>query len=218
MEAFPRLSKGNGVPARDPKLHWVETVEANSKIRFRCWSPAIWEVWTHYSGRTQPCFENHDLCKGGHDESTLRWYGYVFGYHEHRRGPGFVQLTVGAARLWMAQIADGVSLRGMVFDIQRGASKKGPQLLNVVHYVHNSEEQMGKDCDPQLSLFRMWHVNHLGHALKLSLVSGPADIPEGLSDDGCLKTHTGALSSKEGKRASRGKSTSRKPNRKREPA
>ena len=214
MTEPPRLSKGTGIPAPNPRLHWVETVEANSKIRFRVWSPAIWEIWTHFTGRTKPCFENHELCQGGHDEATLRWYGYVFGWHEARRGKAFLQLTVGAARKWFDQIAQGVSLRGMVLDVSRGTSKKGPQVLNVVQYVHVGQNEMGQDCDPQHSCFRMWKVNHLGNAFKLSLVSGPEDIPESLENEGCLKTDAGALSSKDPATASRTKRESVKRNRK----
>lgn len=214
MNDLPSITRGSGVPEPNPRLHWVETVEANSKIRFRVWSPAIWEFWTHFTGKTRPCFTDHKMCYGGHDEATLRWYGYLFGYHEIRRTPAFIQLTTGAARMFLNQVAKGASLRGMVIDVQRGASKKGPQYLQVAQYVNTGQDQMGQDVDPQLSCFRMWKVNHLGHVNKLKLVSGPEDIPADPTDPGCLKTDQGALSSKDGKRASRTKSRSRKPERK----
>jgi hypothetical protein len=191
-------------------MHWVETVEAKSKMRFRVWSPSIWGLWTHYSGRTKPCFENHDFCEGGHDESTMRWYGYLFGWHEQRRGKAFVQLTLGAARMFYQQIAEGVSLRGMVVDVSRGESKKGPMVVQVVRYISTDADVMGQDCDPLHSLYRMWKVHHLGHAANLSLVSAPRDLPDDPSDGECLKTLEPALSFKEGPSASRTKKRSDK--------
>lgn len=212
MSALPSLSRASAVPEKNPRLQWIETVDANASIRFRVWSPAIWQMWTHFKGKTKPCFENHDLCEGGHDEKTMRWYGYVYGWHEARNGPAFIQLTTGAARTWLKQVASGVSLRGMIITVSRGPKKQGPQRLRVDKFCSTDAVNMGADLDPQHSLFRLWQVNHLGHAFSLSLVSEPEEIPVGPDDEICLKTDSPALSIMEGKCASSRKKRSKKHN------
>lgn len=177
--SYPKVVSGP-VPQKDPNLAWVETLDAGAKVRVKVYSPAIWGLWTHFNGRTKPCFENHELCEGGHDEETLRWYGYIFGFHYGLNRCSFLQLTAAAARQWFEQIAPGVSLRGMVVDVSRTASKKGRVNLKVAEYMSSSIDSAAKDKDPHASVFKLWKVNHLGGASRYSLVSGPADVPDDL--------------------------------------
>lgn len=166
------------MPARPDTLHWVETLDAGAKVRFAIYSPQLWQVWTHYTGRTKPCFKNHRLCEGGHKEETLRWYAYVFGWHFVECRRTFLQLTLGAARMLREQIATGVSLRGMTVDAMRPGKKQGPMKIQVVQYCKNDVERLGPDCDPHASLFKLWKVNNVGKPMNLKLGCGEDDLPD----------------------------------------
>lgn len=177
MSHLPDLTSGP-MPSLNKQLHWVETLDGGAKVRLKVYSASIWEVWAHFNGRTKPCFKNHEFCEGGHDETTMRWYGFVFGWHYAMNKKAFVQLTAAACRQWFEQIASGISLRGMVIDVSRTASKKGRINLQVAQYLGNESNNLPPDCDPKESLFRLWKVKHVGGAYNLSLVSGPADLPD----------------------------------------
>lgn len=166
------------VPPPKKNVFWVETVNAGPVIKFRVYSPNIWGIWTHYKGRTVPCFKNHDFCQGGHDETNLRWYGYLFGWHETENRPAFLQVTTGAARQLLTQVAPGVSLQGVYMEVWRKGSKRGPMYTKINQWMPYRGDKKPEDADPHDSLFRMWKVKHVGHAANLSLVTSPADIPE----------------------------------------
>jgi hypothetical protein len=175
--SYEKLNSGD-MPERPQHLHWVETVDARSKVRFMIFSPQLWQVWTHYSGKTKPCFQNRLMCQGGHKEETMRWYAYLFGYDFNRSRPGFVQLTLGAARMLRQSIAEGVSLKGITVDVSRPGSKQGPLHCSVVQFMNRDSEKMGADCDPHASLFKLWGVNHVGHAMSLKLGDREQDLPD----------------------------------------
>jgi hypothetical protein len=175
--SFKELNSGE-MPAKVNHLHWVETVDARTTVRFQSFSPVLWQLWTHYNGRTKPCFARQEMCEGGHKEETLRWYAYLFGYDFSRQRPGFIQLTLGAARMLRASIAPGVTLRGVTIDVRRPGSKQGPLHCNVVNYMNRDSEKMGKDCDPQASLFKLWKVNHVSGAMNLKLGEREEDLPD----------------------------------------
>jgi hypothetical protein len=211
MSALPDFNRATALPVRDPDIHWIETVEAGAQVHFFVYSPAIWQMWTHFTGKTKPCFENHDFCEGGHKEETMRWYGFVYGWHTVRRSRSFLQLTAGAARQWFDQIAPGTPLRGMQITVSRsGQSKQGRMNLSVNKYVNREGDQLGPDCDPKKSLYKMWKVKHVGCAARLSLVTDPADVPSDGDAPECLKTDASALSIKELGSASSTKKRSRK--------
>jgi hypothetical protein len=210
MNDLPEPNRAEAIPPKDVRLHWVETVEANAAIKFTVWSPAIWQIWAHFSGKTKPCFKNHDMCEGGHDESTLRWYGFLFGFHQTRNSPAFMQITPGAAREIEAAVAPGSSYRGMVITVHRGRSKQGPLHVKIDRYQTFGEDRLGRDLDPHHSVFRLWKVKHLGQALKFSLVTDPQDVPIDDQSAPCLKTDEPALSIKERGGVSSRKSESRK--------
>jgi hypothetical protein len=173
------LNQQKGPPPRRDVL-WVERVRGGEKFTARVYSPSMWGVWTHYvKGFSQPCYENSELCCGGHLESNMRWYGYVHAYSFKRQRAVIIQLTAGAAREWLEQLAEGTVLRGQQIEVSRTAADKGRVHVQVQQYQTVAADAIPPHIDPYRSLLAMWKVPPIEELLNRRLVSKPPDIPEG---------------------------------------
>lgn len=165
-------------PPAPKDTYWVETLGAGQSLTFTVYSPSLWGVWTHYSkGGTKPCYEDHTNCEGGHNEKTMRWYGYLFGWSFRKSKNCFVQLTSGACDMLLSQVAPKATLRGLTLSIRRTAASEGRLLVEVQQHAHRDPKRLPMDQDPERSLLKMWKVNAYLLGFNKSMVSAPEEIP-----------------------------------------
>lgn len=155
---------GAPVPQRPKDVFFVEPILAAAKFQFRVWSPAVWGVWTHYHDATSPCYETHKHCALSHDPETLRWKGYVFGWHQGLNKPAFVQLTTAVVWQWWEQLAQGVNMRGQLVSISRGAKRNSRLSIQTCPYQSEAPAKMPKDLHPRASLYNLWKMHDPGWA------------------------------------------------------
>ena len=154
---YPPLSTGE-IPQKDPRLFWVECVAAKAEIVFKVYSPKLWRRNVHFilGKGTFPCFPDHLLCEPCHDEKTLRFFGYLFGWHAQRQENAFMQLPVEAARQLLTQVKEGVDLRGSVIRVSRGRTANSRVSCKREMYGTLDGVPLHHDLDPDPSLHRMW--------------------------------------------------------------
>jgi len=173
--------KRQDLPPEQREVFWVERLKGNERQQFVVYSPTLWGCWTHYNAakkETTPCYEDERFCHGGHEIETMRWRGYVFAWSKSRMEPVFIQLTPGACRSWLKQLAEGATLRGQLIEVWRTKSDKGRLLVAVNKYAHRSNEAMPQPPSPIKSLYNMWHVTEVPHLMRASVVEDEKDLPD----------------------------------------
>lgn len=174
---MPEFSRSN-VPPPPKDVIWVARIKPMTREKFTVYSPALWGVWTHWTGKlTQPCYADHQFCHQGHKEETLRWKAYVFGWSFERNRQEFLELTAGACDHWLSQLAPGVSLRGMTIEVYRDKRQKGPLLVQVAPHVKRDCSTLPPDRNPEKSLLRLWKVPDIVQAFNKHAVTGHEEIP-----------------------------------------
>ena len=166
-------------PERKAEVLWIETVKGNERQKFIVYSPSIFGVYQHWTGkRTVPCFKNRDHCPGGHKEGNRKWRAYVHAWSFKRSEPVFIQLTDEAVNKWYRQISKGLTLRGQIIYVIRSEKDNGRLHVEVDPNVHPDPKRLPPEVDPLPSLWRMWAIEPSTMQLNSSLVSGPDDIPD----------------------------------------
>lgn len=123
----------NGVPLKRKDIFFVESPKALERIEYIVYSVELETCYTHFlNGKTFPCYEDHDLCEGGHTEMNIRWKGYFLGYSDKRREPVFCQLTLDAGNQLMDQLADRTNLRGLKIAVARSKKNNGRMSCGLV--------------------------------------------------------------------------------------
>lgn len=152
----PVPCNGAQCPDKPDDVFFIEPIKPNAKFGVIVWSPAVWGVWTHFHEATSPCYENHAHCVEGHDPRTLRFKGYIFGYHMGLMKPAFVQLTPPNVRAFWEQVPEGSQLRGFQINLSRGQKKNSPVKLGVDPYLVPDPARLRADLSPRASLYHMW--------------------------------------------------------------
>lgn len=149
-------------PQHKEGVLWVECLKGNESQKFEVYSPAIMGCEMHWMPnirRTVPCFENHDLCPGGHSEKTLKWRAYVHAYSLKRKRQVFVQLTWDAWCSWKSQLPDGKILRGSLIQVHRTNADNGRLWVEVESWRTEGKKPLPFAMDCKASLFAMWKFN-----------------------------------------------------------
>ena len=157
------ITVGAQCPIKPPGIYWVESPKGGERQKWRIYSPTAWGVWTHYHGQTSPCYENHKYCVHGHDPSTLRWKGYLFGWFEKKRKQAFLQITPEFWAAVEAQLGPGNTLRGKSLYAIRISHNKGPLACEMIDYMDSNPADCPKDQDPRASIYRTWKLDDPGH-------------------------------------------------------
>lgn len=166
-------------PIHNADALWVEKVKPGEKGHFLIYSPVFYGVHTHYRGEgrgTVLCFADRSLCVGGHDESSLRWHGFLHAFHIEGMRQVFVHFTPEGAKLLLSQLDDGTSLRGMRVQIRRSTAKKGPFYVQLLGQSEVGERKLPKHRDPRASIFKLFKITPSGKMLH-SAFSGGEDFP-----------------------------------------
>lgn len=174
----PQLNRCD-VPPPVKDVLYVQRLKGDERGQFILYSPAMWGVWTHFhNGRTQPCFENHDLCYGGHQETNLRWKGYVHCWSFMMGRQVILQFTENAARQLLSQLPSGCSLRGKTIEAARSKKSKGRMNVELDRYAMDRADGVPPAIDPLKSIFNMWGIPLDVNLLSRSLVTSPAEVPD----------------------------------------
>ena len=166
-------------PAKD--IFWVETIKGGMTQKFKVYSPNLYGVYVHYNPKpkgTKPCFEDHSLCDGGHEEETLRWYCYLHAWSFKMGRQVVVQLTEAAGRQLTEQVDPGKPLRGLVIEVTRSAADNGRLACKVNEYMSSNGRTMPQAVDPTKSLFHFWRVEQRIERLNHRLYGGDITYPE----------------------------------------
>jgi hypothetical protein len=157
----PKLSMSD-TPETKPGVWWVEVPRGNEVVKFLVYSPTKQGVNMHYilkEKRTVPCFENHDLCYGGHSLANLKWRCYVFGFSYKRRKNCFLQLTWEAWETWAHQLQPGTSLRGQTIQVHRTEKNNGRLWIEVETWREKDRADLPRNEDVTLSLYNLWEFD-----------------------------------------------------------
>jgi hypothetical protein len=147
---------GAECPTRPDDVFFIEPIKANAKFSFITWSPAVWGMWTHFHESTSACYENHTHCVEQHDPKTLRFKGYLFGYHMVLLKAAFLQITPACVRALIEQLPDGSTLRGLQLNIVKGQKRNSPVKIGVDPYMVPDESRLRSDLSPRPSIYHMW--------------------------------------------------------------
>ncbi len=157
----PEISRSDVAPHKEGVL-WVECLGGAESHKFTVFSPCVQGVnmhWLAREKRTVPCFQNHDLCPGGHSEKNLKWRCYVHAYSHKRHKQVFVQLTDDAWQSWLHQLREKQNLRGQTIILHRSEKKNGRLWVEVEDWSSDSKRKMPEPLDCKLSLFAMWRFD-----------------------------------------------------------
>lgn len=159
-----------GVPPRRNDILFVQSPDAGQRFRFLCYSPVIQGFYTHYSGRTVPCYKNHLKCPGGHSLLNRRWKGYLHGWSHARNEPIFLQLTPEAANQLLDQLAEGATLRGLMIEVSRSAKKKGRMscVLGEAQRAFRSVD-LPPPLDCRRSCYNLWDLPYTDEEMSTAL-------------------------------------------------
>lgn len=164
----------DGIPPRRRDVLFVQSPDAGERLKFLVYSQSVWGVYTHYNGKTKPCYENHDLCEGGHSLLNLRWKGYLHGWSYARNDQVIIQLTLEAANQLVEQLAESAVLRGLTIEVCRTAKKKGRSSCHVLgQYAQHDSAKLPPEIDPLRSLYNMWGLPYRPDALYRHLSGDP---------------------------------------------
>lgn len=154
----------------------METLAAGAEVNFKVFSPKIHARQVHFvrSVGTRPCYANHALCEGGHDANTVRWYGYLFGFHINMNKTAFLQLTLEGARQLQDQVKAGADLRGILLRATRSKAKNGRVTIRVETNFTMERIRILPDIAPDPSLYKLWKIK-APPPLILPMEEPPAD-------------------------------------------
>lgn len=179
-ERQPIMHRSTEVPP--PKsILWIERYKGGVEDHFRVYSPKIEVFYTHYIKQRKtsvPCFADHNLCPGGHDDKTQRWRGYLHGWSRYKNRVCFAQLTSGACHDIMAQLAQGASLRGARIIIFRSKADNGRLHVRFDQYAAAGGTDCPPPLDPEPSILRMLDWDGDAFELHRQSVLKIADLPE----------------------------------------
>lgn len=187
----------SAVPPRKREVLFVQSPRPNESLKILVYSPSIWGCYSHFRNRkTVPCFENTELCPGGHSELNRRWKGWLHGWSYDRNEPVFVQLTVEAANQLQEQVPATVNYRGITILVSRTAKGNGREnCIWESQYTIKPDHLMPQPLDPRRSIFNLWKFDYTDEPLARHLNGDPPPLrlnPDPASAfkalNGCLKT------------------------------
>jgi hypothetical protein len=157
MNARQRLSTCNEPRARGDLL-WVERLKGGEEGKYVVTGHRVYGFYTHWTGqRTVPCWENHDLCEGGHSENTLRENYFLQCWSLKKNKGVFLYFTPEARNQFFAQVEGSKSFQGVTLIVKRTGAKNGR--LNVELSQYDQPKLIRtKELDPYLSVLTFLKV------------------------------------------------------------
>lgn len=152
-----RLSSCGAPRARGDVL-WVERLKGGDNQSFIVVSNKVYGFYTHWTGaKTVPCWENHDLCEGGHTENTLRENYFLQCWSLKSNKAVFLYLTPEARNQFFAQTNAGKGYVGIKLNVRRTGAKNGRLIIEV---DDNSLPKLirCKELDPYISVLTFLKV------------------------------------------------------------
>lgn len=181
LDAAPELNTADK-PSNKKDTLWVEKVKPGEKGTFLIYSPVFQGVYTHYRGQgvgTVLCFKDHSLCVGGHEEGTMRWHGFLHCFHFEKNRQVFLHVTPEGRDNLLAQVADGVCLRGLRIQVRRPKdAPKGPYYVTILDEAGVHPNKLPRHRDARASIFNMFKVKPKGR-MDTAAFTGGEEIEDG---------------------------------------
>jgi hypothetical protein len=147
-----------GAPRSKGDILWVERLKGGEEKKLVITGKRVYGFFTHWTGtRTVPCWENHDLCEGGHTENTLRENYFLQCWSLNSNKGVFLYLTPEAERMFTAQIESGKTILGLTLRVRRTGAKNGRLIVELDQYAEPRIIR-AKELDPYLSVLTFLKV------------------------------------------------------------
>jgi hypothetical protein len=147
-----------GAPKMRGDILWVERLKGGEESKLVVCSNKVYGFYTHWTGsRTVPCWENHDLCEGGHTENSLRENYFVQCWSQKKNKQVFLYLTPEARNQFFAQMEGNKSFLGQTIVVRRTGAKNGRLLVELAQYAEPKLIRV-KELDPYLSVLTFLKV------------------------------------------------------------
>ena len=155
-----RLRRQDEPPPRSGPRTEVVRLTGADKLYCTILSKGMWGVMVHWDkhrgkkGRTFPCIENDDTCKGCAVNMSKKWLGYLC-IQAPGRGVCFVELTPECARLLNEQTAERATLRCAQAKFWRTNANNGRLKVEILH-PDAKGENLPPEMDPEPILRWLW--------------------------------------------------------------
>src|SRR5262249_26461566 len=139
-------------PTRNGRILWVEKLRGNDQQSFVIVSPKLFGFYTHYTDNgSKPCWENHDLCEGGHKETNIRENFLLQAWSLKANKLVFLYLTPGAAEQLEDQVEPGTLFRGLPVVVSRTTKNNGRLNIQVSEF-QSAQKISSREIDPWESI------------------------------------------------------------------
>lgn len=147
-----------GAPRARGDILWVDKLKGGEEGKYLICSNKVYGFFSHWTGqRTVPCWENHDLCEGGHNENTLRENYFLQCWSMQKNKGVFLYLTPEARNQFYAQVETTKSFNGLTIVVKRTGAKNGRLNVELAQYVEPKILRV-KELDPYLSVLTFMRV------------------------------------------------------------
>lgn len=141
-------------PARWYKVLWPKV---GKPLPFIFLDQCITGFWMHFGGFTVAC-DGTPHCRGCKAGFDLKWAGYAAGWSSSPKGLCVVSVTFGAVDIFLKEICQHGTLRGLSGILKRGGGKaNGPVYVDLKGRV--PEDQLVPTFDIMPSLRRVWGIS-----------------------------------------------------------
>lgn len=155
-------------PRERPEL-WVLRMKAQQLRTFLILSSKWWGVWTHYDGKTGPCFRTSEHCVGCARGKKKEWKAYLHCHCLELKQDVILELPRGAALSLRDQLGKDVSLRGNRVQVKKGKGATSGLQVSILTACQNLND-LAAEKDPRPSVWALWGC----------------ELPPVLADDGEL--------------------------------
>lgn len=143
-------------PAKGPEMKVIR-LKGSQVMNCIVLSSKLWGFWIHWdhiTRRSEPHFENEELCQGcqGKKPKYLKYYLHVFSM---THGQCFVELTEEAARQFQNLLEGEPTYRGQLIEFRRTAANNG-RLLCKFSESMAPRANLPKEKDPESTLRLLW--------------------------------------------------------------
>lgn len=147
-----------GAPRGRGDILWVERLKGGDTQKFIVVSNQLYGFYTHWTGaKTVPCWENHELCEGGHTENTLRENYFLQCWSCKSNKAVFLYLTPEARNQFFAQTDAKKGYQGITIVVRRTGAKNGRLMIELDQYADPKLVRC-KELDPYLSVLTFLKV------------------------------------------------------------
>lgn len=152
------ICRGALPPPPGSKMMVVRITSPNPAT-FVCISSKPWGQWVHWSGRrSSECTEGKSKCSGCAEGWNRRWKGYLQVTADDGRSQSYLEITSTCFQLFLEQMGDAESWRGLIFRIKKTAGgAKGRFIVELLERRADTKI-LPPEKDPMHLLQDLWNA------------------------------------------------------------